>query len=97
MTPAQLRLEGLTDDQLLDEIKRLAQRERVATADLLRCVIEVDTRRLYLREGCASLFTYCTQVLHLAEGAPPTTASKRPARRGGFRSSSSALPMARSR
>jgi 5-methylcytosine-specific restriction endonuclease McrA len=25
--------------------------------------------RLYLREGCASLFTYCTQVLHLAEGA----------------------------
>ena len=39
------------------------------TADLLRCLIEVDTRRLYLREGCASLFTYCTQVLHLAEGA----------------------------
>ena len=26
-------------------------------------------RRLYLREGCASLFTYCTQVLHLSEGA----------------------------
>jgi hypothetical protein len=32
-------------------------------------LLEVDARRLYLREGCASLFTYCTQVLHLAEGA----------------------------
>ena len=69
MTSATLELEALTDDQLLDEVKRLARRERVATADLLRCLIEVDTRRLYLREGCASLFTYCTQVLHLAEGA----------------------------
>ena len=54
MTPAKLDLEGLTDDQLLDEVKRLAQRERAATADLRRCLIEVDTRRLYLREGCAS-------------------------------------------
>jgi hypothetical protein len=69
MASAQLQLEGLTDDQLLDEIRRLAHRERAATADLLRCLIEVDARRLYLREGCASLFTYCTQVLHLAEGA----------------------------
>ena len=31
--------------------------------------MEIDVRRLYLREGCSSLFTYCTQVLHLAEGA----------------------------
>ena len=69
MTFETLEFEALTDDQLLSEVKRLARRERVATADLLRCLIEVDTRRLYLREGCASLFTYCTQVLHLAEGA----------------------------
>ena len=26
-------------------------------------------RQLYLREGCSSLFTYCTQVLHLSEGS----------------------------
>jgi hypothetical protein len=31
--------------------------------------MELDARRLYLGEGCSSLFTYCTQVLHLAEGA----------------------------
>jgi hypothetical protein len=31
--------------------------------------MELDARRLYLGEGCSSLFTYCTHVLHLAEGA----------------------------
>ena len=31
--------------------------------------MEVDARRLYLAEGCASLFTYCRQVLHLSEHA----------------------------
>ena len=30
--------------------------------------MEIDTRRLYLGEGCASMFVWCTQVLHLAEG-----------------------------
>jgi 5-methylcytosine-specific restriction endonuclease McrA len=31
--------------------------------------MEIDSRRLYLGEGCASMFGYCTRVLHLAEGA----------------------------
>ena len=31
--------------------------------------MELDARRLYLGEGYSSLFTYCTQALHLAEGA----------------------------
>ena len=30
--------------------------------------MEVDARRLYLADGCASMFTWCTQVLHLCEG-----------------------------
>jgi hypothetical protein len=34
-----------------------------------QALVEFDTRRLYLREGCSSLFTYCTQVLHLSEGS----------------------------
>ena len=59
----------LSDDQLLAETKRLVANERVATAALLKSLMEIDARRLYLREGCSSLFTYCTQVLHLAEGA----------------------------
>jgi hypothetical protein len=60
---------SLTDDELIAETKRLITAERVATAALLRSLMEIDARRLYLREGCSSLFTYCTQVLHLAEGA----------------------------
>ena len=35
---------------------------------LIRSLVEFDARRLYLREGCSSLFTYCTHVLHLSEG-----------------------------
>ena len=64
-----LEFTSLSDDQLLTETKRLAACERRATAALLRSLMEVDSRRLYLREGCSSLFTYCTQVLHLSEGA----------------------------
>jgi hypothetical protein len=62
-------LESLSDDELIAETKRLVAAERVATAALLRSLMEIDTRRLYLRDGCSSLFTYCTHVLHLAEGA----------------------------
>lgn len=63
LTPSQL-----SDDQLFDETKRLAAHERHATAALIRALIELDTRRLYLSAGYSSLFTYCTQALHLSEG-----------------------------
>jgi hypothetical protein len=62
-------LAGLKDDELIAEVQRLVTNERKATAALLRSLTELDARRLYLREGCSSLFTYCTQVLHLAEGS----------------------------
>ena len=69
MTWTQISFADLSDDQLMAEVHRLVAGERRATAALLRSLIELDGRRLYLREGCSSLFTYCTQVLHLAEGA----------------------------
>jgi hypothetical protein len=58
-----------SDDQLLAAVKCLAARECRATAALVRSLMELDARRLYLGEGYSSLFTYCTQALHLAEGA----------------------------
>ena len=58
----------LEDRPLLDAAKRLAADERQATATLLRALMEIDRRRLYLGEGCASMFVYCTRVLHLSEG-----------------------------
>jgi hypothetical protein len=60
---------ALSDDQLLVEVKRLTAAERGATATLIRSLMELDARKLYLREGCSSMFTYCTRVLRLAEGS----------------------------
>jgi hypothetical protein len=58
-----------SDHDLLAEVKRLATGERHATTHLVASLMEVDARRLYLGEGYSSLFTYCTQVLHLSEHA----------------------------
>ena len=69
MTKKHPRLENLEDRTLLEAAKQLAGDERRATAALLRALMEIDSRRLYLGEGCASMFSYCTGVLHLAEGA----------------------------
>jgi 5-methylcytosine-specific restriction endonuclease McrA len=59
----------LSDRDLLNAVARAAANERHATVELLRLLAELDTRRLYLGEGCSSLFSYCTQVLHLSEHA----------------------------
>jgi 5-methylcytosine-specific restriction endonuclease McrA len=67
MTNTLPALASLNDSDLLLEVKRLAAAERHATAALIASLAEVDARRLYLGEGCSSLFTYCTQVLHLSE------------------------------
>ena len=62
-------LTHLSDRELLEEVQTLATRERDATARLIASLTELDSRRLYLGEGCSSLFTYCTQVLRLSEHA----------------------------
>ena len=69
MTTLKTILPTIDDRSLLDAAKRLASEERRATAALLRALMEIDKRRLYLGQGCASMFAYCTQVLHLSEGA----------------------------
>jgi len=62
-------LTSLSDRDLLATGRRLAADERQATTQLIASLAELDARRLYLGEGCSSLFTYCTQVLHLSEHA----------------------------
>jgi hypothetical protein len=59
----------LSDRDLLARLECAAQHERHATAHLIGLLMELDVRRLYLGEGCSSLFTYCTHVLHLSEHA----------------------------
>ena len=60
---------SLSDNALTGEVRRLAGCEQRATADLVAALAEFDARRLYLGEGCSSLFRYCTRVLRLSEHA----------------------------
>ena len=59
----------LTDDELLGRVRLLATREREATVELVAHLAELDTRKLHLAQGYGSLFSYCTEVLRLAEHA----------------------------
>jgi hypothetical protein len=53
--------------ELVTEVTRLAGCEREATASLIASLAELYGRRLHQRAGFSSLFTYCTEVLHLSE------------------------------
>jgi 5-methylcytosine-specific restriction endonuclease McrA len=69
MTTDSLLYSELSDRDLVAVVHDLAAAERGATARLIASLAELDARRLYLAEGYSSLFTYCTQVLHLSEHA----------------------------
>jgi len=69
MTTSAQAFADLSDGHLLAAVHRLATDERRATVRLIASLVELDQRRLYLAEGYSSLFTYCTQVLHLSEHA----------------------------
>jgi hypothetical protein len=60
---------SLSDSELLEGTARAAARERGATTRLVAHLAEMDARRLYLGEGYASLFAYCTSALGLSEGS----------------------------
>jgi hypothetical protein len=59
----------LDDEHLLVEVQHLAAHQRRLIARMVALLAELDTRRLYLGQGCSSLYTYCTQVLRLSEHA----------------------------
>jgi len=61
-------LAGLPSAQLFARVRELVQRGNAVEADLLAHLAEVDARRLYLEEGCSSMFAWCQRVLHFAEG-----------------------------
>lgn len=62
-------LRRLSDDDLATRVGVLAMSERKRKAELVSAIAEFDARRLYLVAGCASLYAYCTQVLHLSEAS----------------------------
>jgi hypothetical protein len=75
-------LKKLSSERLLARLFELVQRSTTLEADLLEHLAEVDARRLYLREGCSSMFAYCVRMLRFAEAvAYKRIAAMRAARR----------------
>src|SRR3990172_6557537 len=60
-------LQSLSDDELLHRLLELTQQSRRVEADLIAHIGEVDHRRLYARNACSSMFSYCVEVLNLSE------------------------------
>ena len=60
-------LKSISDDDLLHRLSGLVEKSRRVESELVAHVAEVDERRLYAREACSSMFTYCTEVLHMSE------------------------------
>jgi hypothetical protein len=59
-------LKNVSDDELLRRLSDLLKQSRRVESVLIAHIAEVDERRLYARDA-GSMFTYCTQVLHLSE------------------------------
>src|SRR5580765_7957391 len=51
----------LSDSELLARIPSVVQAERIASADVVEHLMEVERRRLYLEQACSSLYTYCCE------------------------------------
>ncbi|MEK7348210.1 MAG: hypothetical protein AABZ94_05010 [Candidatus Eisenbacteria bacterium] len=62
-------LAHLRDEVLLLNLAALLAQDRVTTATLLAHIAEVDTRRLYVPQGYASMHAYCVEELRLSEDA----------------------------
>ena len=60
-------------DALLHDLKTNDGQNRMSVAVILSRVVEVEDRRLYLREGYPSMHAFCVEELHWCEG----TASRR--------------------
>ncbi len=60
-------LKSISDDELLHRLSGLVHKSRRVESELVAHIAEVDERRLYAREACSSMFTYCTELLHMSE------------------------------
>ena len=59
----------LSDTELLARIPAIVQAERIATAEVVEHLVEVERRRLYLEQACSSLYTYCCERLRYSQDA----------------------------
>ncbi|MCP5044785.1 MAG: hypothetical protein GY944_27460, partial [bacterium] len=62
-------LASLSNEQLLAQLPVLRSKERRAIAEVIVYLAEVDRRKLFLREACSSLYTFCVERLGYSEDA----------------------------
>jgi hypothetical protein len=60
-------LSTISDSELLAHVPVLLTRERATTAELIAYLAEIDRRRLYLEQACASLRSFCIERLGYSE------------------------------
>jgi len=63
----------MANEPLLEQLGKLAKAERELTAEVIESIAEVKRRRLYISEGCTSLYDYLTRRL----GYSPASAQRR--------------------
>ena len=57
----------LSDDALVANVKRLAQRSRGVDVELIAHLAVLDARKLHCGQGAGRLFGYCTEILRFSE------------------------------
>src|SRR6187401_2130239 len=57
----------LSDQELLARMPTLVRAERMASAEVIAHLMEIERWRLYLREACSSLFAYSRERLGYSE------------------------------
>ena len=57
----------LSDDRLWENTKKLAQKERELSLQVIHHLEEIESRKLYLKRGFSSLFHYCVKELQYSE------------------------------
>lgn len=62
-------IRSLSNHELLTRTETLVARERELTLDVLLHLNEIERRRLFLKQGYASMFVYCTTTLGYSESA----------------------------
>ncbi len=59
-----MTLRTLCDTELINETKKLSQKEREISLAVLLHIKEIESRRLYAARGYSSLFAFCVVELN---------------------------------
>jgi hypothetical protein len=64
-----LLVSDISDSELLARMPLLVRAENLAAAETIVHLMEIETRKLHLAQGCSSLYTFCMEHLGYSEDA----------------------------